>query len=209
MQEPGNGDYYEPPYDEEPGSGLLGATVRNAAVLIGVCLVVAWFLGGLDSGDPGPSVAAGPAPENGATSGGGSEDTALEAPAQRLAYGGAEILVPPGPGGHFLVEVDVNGVAVRFLVDTGATTVTLTEEDALRVGLPAHALEFNARFQTANGEIMAAPVTLRDMRIGGSGVEDIRATVTRAPLNISLLGMSFLKRLAGYEVRPEGLVLRF
>ena len=98
----------------------------------------------------------------------------------------------------------------------GSPQPTATPVDALVDWLlawpmtsPVRALDYSARYQTANGEVMAAPVTLRDMRIGGSGIEDIPATVTRAPLNISLLGMSFLRRLAGYEVRSDGLVLRF
>ena len=121
---------------------------------------------------------------------------------------GDAVTILPGPRGHFLVDVGVNGTPVRFLVDTGASTVTLTERDAQRVGLPVYALDYSARFETANGPIVAAPVTLRDMSVGGIELLDVDATVTQAPLNISLLGMSFLKRLSGYEVRADGLILR-
>lgn len=203
MHDPGGGDYGEGHYDDTSGSGLLGATLRNVVILVGLCLGVAWMMSGVDSLGPGPSVAGGPADE----ARGGV--TAPDAPTQKAAYEAAELIVPAGPRGHFVVDIEVNGSPVRFLVDTGATTVTLTARDAERIGLPVRALDYSARFQTANGEIEAAPVILRDMTLGGLDIRDVEATVTQAPLNISLLGMSFLKRLSGYEVRPEGLILRF
>ncbi len=208
MNDQGNRDPYDPPYDDESGSGLLGTTIRNAALMLGLCLVIVWVMTGTESTDSGPSVAARPGQGAVGAPGVVSEDAEPE-PTQNLASSGYEVIVPPGPGGHFLVDVDVSGVSLRFLVDTGASSVTLTEADARRIGLPVRALDYSARFQTANGEIKAAPVTLRDMRIGGLGIEDVEATVTQAPLNISLLGMSYLRRLAGYEVRADGLVLRF
>ncbi len=212
MQDHGNDDYYEPPYEEESGTGLLGTTVRNAALLLGVCLAIVWAISGADYGDSGSSVASKSAQPSAVAPAGApyivSEDPPPE-PTQNLATGRYEIVVPPGPGGHFVVDVDVSGVSLRFLVDTGASSVTLTAADAQKIGLPVHALDYSARFQTANGEIKAAPVTIRDMRIGEQGIADVEATVTKAPLNISLLGMSYLKRLAGYEVRSDGLVLRF
>ena len=129
--------------------------------------------------------------------------------AQALYRRGDDVLVRPGPQGHFMVDVGVNGIAVQFMVDTGATRVTLTGEDARRIGLPAGALDYSYRYETANGPIHAAPVTLRDMRIDGFGITEVDATVTQGPLGVSLLGMSFLNRLSGYEVGPQGLVLKF
>lgn len=210
MQDHRDRDDYELEFDDSEGFGLLSSTVRNAVVILGLCLAVAWALGGTDSTNTGPSVASRPDPslerqrrlliE---------EEEDGQSRAQTVYYAGEEVIVPPGPLGHFLVEVDVNGIQVRFLVDTGASTVTLTEQDAARIGIPIRALDYSARYETANGEIRAAPVTLRDMQIGGLQIADVEATVTQAPLNISLLGMSFLERLAGYEVSQEGLVLRF
>ena len=208
--DPGDDDYNVVEYDDETGTGLLGATLRNAAIIIALGLGVAWLTGGLGSGETKPSLADGTS--RGANDGRRIEFEADEdeaEPEQRAAYAPDEIVVPSGPRGHFVVEVDVNGTPVRFLIDTGATTVTLTAEDARRVGLPVYALDYNARVQTANGEVEVAPVNLRDMRLGGLEMRDVEATVTQAQLNISLLGMSFLRRLSGYEVRPEGLVLRY
>ena len=123
--------------------------------------------------------------------------------------GGYEIVVPATRGGHYLVEAEIDGVAIEFLIDTGASTVVLSEDDAELLGLYADELDFTERYQTANGIIEGAPVVLDYMRIGDLELEDVRSTVIRAPLDRSLLGMSFLSRLEGYEVERDRLILRW
>ncbi len=120
-----------------------------------------------------------------------------------------ELVLLKGANGHFLVKAHVNGVETRFLVDTGASDVALTKEDAHRIGINAGRLKYTRKYQTANGVIYAAPVTLRDVRIGQLRVQNVEATVSEAPMGISLLGMSFLGELAGYEVRGDRLILRW
>ena len=110
-------------------------------------------------------------------------------------------------GGHFLIEADVDGADIRFMVDTGATEVVLTPEDAARIGFDLRARNFTRQFNTAGGVIRAAPVTLRRLRIGQLVLRDVEAWVNEAPLFVSLLGMSFLKRLDGYEVQDGKLIL--
>ena len=110
-------------------------------------------------------------------------------------------------GGHFLIEADVDGADIRFMVDTGATEVVLTPEDAARIGFDLRARNFTRQFNTAGGVIRAAPVTLRRLRIGQLVLRDVEAWVNEAPLFVSLLGMSFLKRLDGYEVEDGKLIL--
>jgi len=110
-------------------------------------------------------------------------------------------------GGHFVVEADVDGADIRFMVDTGATEVVLTPEDAARIGFDLRARNFTREFNTAGGIIRAAPVTLRRLRIGQLVMRDVEAWVNESPLFISLLGMSFLKRLDGYEVEDGKLIL--
>ena len=209
MQDPRDRDY-ELEFDDGEGTGLLSSMIRNAAVLVGLCLVLAWALGGTGGISLGTSVASRPDPGQDSDRrhiiAEEEEDGEYQARAARY---GDEVVVPAGPLGHFLIDADVNGVQVRFLVDTGASSVTLTEADAERIGIPVRALDYSARFETANGQILAAPVTLRDMEIGGAAFVDVNATVTQAPLNVSLLGMSFLNRLSGYEVNREGLILKF
>ena len=110
-------------------------------------------------------------------------------------------------GGHFLIEADVDGADIRFMVDTGATEVMLTPGDAARIGFDLRARHFTRQFNTAGGVVRAAPVTLRRLRIGQLVLRDVEAWVNEAPLFVSLLGMSFLKRLDSYEVEDGKLIL--
>ena len=120
-----------------------------------------------------------------------------------------EYVIQAGAGGHFVVEAAVNGAPVTFLVDTGASSIVLTMEDAERVGFRPESLRFTERFASANGEVRAAPVVLRELRVGQFSVFDMPASVNEAPLRVSLLGMSFLRRLHGYGVEDGRLILRW
>ncbi|MCK6452148.1 MAG: TIGR02281 family clan AA aspartic protease [Alphaproteobacteria bacterium] len=111
-------------------------------------------------------------------------------------------------GGHFVVEAQVNGSPIRFMVDTGASDVMLTAADARRAGINPNALNFTQRYQTANGIALGAPVVLTRVSVGPVEVENVHGSVSQAEGGISLLGMSFLGRLSGYEVRDGALTLR-
>jgi aspartyl protease family protein len=100
-------------------------------------------------------------------------------------------------------------VPVDFLVDTGASHVVLSLEDARRLGFTPDHLRFTQKFQSANGTVRAAPVALRELRIGQLRLFDLEASVNGGPLPISLLGMSFLQRLSSYEVARGRLILRW
>ena len=106
-----------------------------------------------------------------------------------------------------MIKADVDGADIRFMVDTGATEVVLTPEDAARIGFDLRARNFTRQFKTAGGVIRAAPVTLRRIRIGHLVLRDVEAWVNESPLFVSLLGMSFLRRLDGYEVQDGKLIL--
>ena len=108
--------------------------------------------------------------------------------------------------GHVILDAAVNGAPVRMLVDTGATLVTLTPQDARAAGIAPNELVYNARVNTANGTARMAPVTLREIRIDQLSIYDVPAAVLEN-LNISLLGMSFLARLQGYEMRDGKLTI--
>ena len=96
----------------------------------------------------------------------------------------------------------------RFLVDTGATDLAPTRRDAIRLGLDPDRLHFDLTFRTANGLVKAAAVRLRRVVVGSTSVTDVRASVSQGDLAVSLLGMSFLSRLSGFEVTKGTLVLR-
>jgi len=118
-------------------------------------------------------------------------------------------IVEAGAHGHFVLEAVVNGVPISFLVDTGASEIVLGLDDARALGFEPQALDFSQRFQTANGVVRGAPVSLRELRVGQFSLYDLEASVNEAPLGISLLGMSFLDRLAGYTVEDGRLLLRW
>jgi len=130
-------------------------------------------------------------------------DVATTAPATGLA---SEVV--KGPDGHFWADAAVNGQSVHFLVDTGATAVTLTANDALRLGLTPTSLNYDLKMNTANGESRAARVKLASVSVAGAQLQDVDAVVVENGLQTSLLGMTYLGRLSRIEATPTTLVLR-
>ena len=110
------------------------------------------------------------------------------------------------PRGHFSLTATVNGTPTRFVVDTGASLVALTLDDARAAGIGRSELVFNQLTQTANGRVRFAPVTLREIRIEQLSIENVPAAVIEN-LDQSLLGMSFLKRLKSFEMREGALTI--
>ena len=102
----------------------------------------------------------------------------------------------------------VDGVKIKFLVDTGATDVVLNSGDAMRLGLNFKQLSFDKIYQTANGIVRGAPVKLGRVKIGPIEITNVRASVNGADMTNSLLGMSFLSRIGGYEVIGDRLTLK-
>jgi len=119
--------------------------------------------------------------------------------------GDRTLSVRAGPGGHFRLEAIVDGVPVRFLVDTGATRVVLSPSDARRLGFETESLAYTHSARTANGVVATAPVTLGEIAIGPLRVKDVQASVNRSRMTHSLLGMSFLGRLRGFGVEEGSL----
>jgi aspartyl protease family protein len=112
------------------------------------------------------------------------------------------------PDGHYWAEADVEGKRVRFLVDTGATAVALTLNDARRLGLDLDHMAFDQTVRTASGEAHAAQVELDYVAVAGARVEKVRALVLDQGLPTSLLGMTYLGRLSRFEATPGSLILR-
>lgn len=105
-------------------------------------------------------------------------------------------------GGHFITTAVVNGVSLRFIVDTGASLVTLGSRDAGRAGINYLAGQ-KALLQTANGVAVAYRVKLDTVRVGDITLHNVDGAVVEgnAVGETGLLGMSFLNRL---EMRREG-----
>lgn len=119
----------------------------------------------------------------------------------------ASTVTIPRSNGQFFTQGRVNTGSVRFLVDTGASTVALTLNDAKKSGINIHKLDYSTPVDTANGRTMAAAVTLKELRIGGIRVRNVRALVLKDGLHISLLGMTFLGELQKVEATPTRLTL--
>ncbi len=111
--------------------------------------------------------------------------------------------------GHYFAEADINGTTIAVLVDTGATGVALSYEDAEKVGLRPHGLQFDVPVATANGIVKAARVTLRRVEVDNVRVRDVEGLVLpEGAMRGSLLGMSFLNRLSSFKVESGVLYLK-
>jgi aspartyl protease family protein len=178
-----------------------GRTLRFALALLGLCVAATLGMGYMLRHDRilFPSLGTSPRP----TAPG-------PPPAQRAAAGSAahnQLVYRADGSGHFYVEAAVNGTPIRFLVDTGATVVALSPEDARAAGLSPASLSFSERMSTAHGEARAARARLREVRLGQLAVEQVAAVVMEQPMAVSLLGMSFLSRLDGYTIRDGVLTM--
>jgi aspartyl protease family protein len=121
---------------------------------------------------------------------------------------GRTVEVARAANGDFAVTAQINGARVSMVLDTGASSVVLTREDAKAAGLPLEVLAYSVAIDTANGRTQAAPVTLDHVAIGGLTEHSIAALVAQpGQLKVSLLGMSFLNRMQSWEVRGDRLLL--
>jgi aspartyl protease family protein len=114
-----------------------------------------------------------------------------------------------GRNGHFVVSASVNGNTIDVLVDTGASAVAFSYEDAEHVGLRPNTLNFDVPVATANGMAKAARVTLRQIAIDAIRVENVEGLVLpQGALRGTLLGMSFLSKLRSFKVEDGTLILK-
>ncbi|WP_319520423.1 TIGR02281 family clan AA aspartic protease [uncultured Martelella sp.] len=122
--------------------------------------------------------------------------------------GAEQVIIGKGRNGHFSANVVVDGVSLPMLVDTGASRITLTADDAERVGIDVQSLSYMTTVQTANGTALAAPVTLDSVAVGPLVRRNVRAMVAgEGRLSESLLGMSFLSTLTSVDMRSDELRL--
>ena len=125
------------------------------------------------------------------------------------AESGSRVVVSADLRGHFVVHPTLDGKRVRMLVDTGASFVALSHEDARLAGISVSARDYTRPISTANGIVAAASVRLADVKVGDIAVRGVEALVLPpGKLGTSLLGMSFLKRLGGFEIAQGRLILK-
>ncbi|NVK14981.1 MAG: TIGR02281 family clan AA aspartic protease [Rhodobacteraceae bacterium] len=128
-------------------------------------------------------------------------------PQQSVAIDAGRVEVPRAPDGHYYLTLDVNGVPVEFLVDTGASQVVLNERDARSAGIDTGSLAYLGRASTANGEVRTASVWVDEISLGGITDKNLRVWVNQGELEQSLLGMGYLQRWSSIEIRNGALLL--
>ncbi|HEV8034151.1 retropepsin-like aspartic protease family protein [Yoonia sp.] len=117
------------------------------------------------------------------------------------------IAVPRSNDGHYHLTLDVNGTAIDFVIDTGASQVVLSQRDAARIGIDANSLNYSGAASTANGVVRTAPVVLDQVRLGAITDRNVPAVVNGGEMDNSLLGMTYLGLYNRIEISNGELVL--
>ena len=121
--------------------------------------------------------------------------------------GGPWTTLERGANGHFFADAQVNGMTVHFLIDTGASGVALTADDARRVGLQFSPMEFTAVGSGASGEVRGKLVSLDRVSLGGRTVEQVDGVILEGG-NMSLLGQSFLSQMGTIEISGDRMTIK-
>lgn len=126
-----------------------------------------------------------------------------------VARHGQGVEIVRGRSGDFSIGAHINGIKIPMVLDTGATSVVLTQDAARAAGLPIEVLNYSVNIDTANGRTKAAAVTLDRLAVGSLIERSVPALVVQhGLLKNNLLGMSFLNRLQSWEVRGDRLRMR-
>lgn len=118
-----------------------------------------------------------------------------------------EVRLPRQPDGHFYADAAVDGQVTRMLVDTGASVVALTGEDAQAIGLDWDPAEIRPVARGASGIVTGVPVILQQVSIDGLEARNVQAIIVPDGLDTSLLGQSFLSRMGRVEIHDGAMVL--
>lgn len=181
---------------------MLASVIRNSLILIGFSVAAfvlirdyTTLLDPASTGSAAPSIAGPP--------------RAVASQLPDNAAGSSQMIIKAGSHGHFFVDAQIRNRPIRFLVDTGASFVTLSRPDAERLGFAVHQLDYSGTSHTANGTARFAPIVIDEIAIGDIIVRNVQASVIDSPMDGSLLGMTFLRELDGFEVRDDQLILRW
>jgi aspartyl protease family protein len=123
--------------------------------------------------------------------------------------GDGKIVLSENSDGAFAVIGSVNGTPVQFMIDTGASDIVLSPDDAKRAGIDADALRYAGGIETANGEGRGAPYTVDKLEVGPIKLLNVPVTINGAKMRNSLLGMAFLRRMKSFEMSGRELTLRY
>ena len=130
-------------------------------------------------------------------------------PGEPAQDGDHALVLTQAEDGAYYATGEVDGTRVRFAIDTGASDIVLSPEDARRAGIAVDALSFDRETGTANGIGRSARVTVGSLALGPLRFEHVEVAVNQAPMANSLLGMAFLRRLKAFEFAGRKLTLRW
>ncbi|HUZ66488.1 MAG TPA: TIGR02281 family clan AA aspartic protease [Beijerinckiaceae bacterium] len=131
-------------------------------------------------------------------------------PPQVPSVFGDDVILKPDANGHFHAQVEIEGRPLQMMVDTGASFIVLSNDDAASLGFRPFPSDYRLVAKTANGIVAMAPIILPEVRIGALVERNVQAAVEKrgALSGEGLLGMSFLSKLRGYEVSDGLLILK-
>ncbi len=126
----------------------------------------------------------------------------------QVSSGIRSVTIARNSRGHFQTDGRIDGQRLNFLVDTGASVIALTQNDAARIGVRPSRSDYNAPLSTANGQVKGARVRLASVDVGGLVVRDVDAVVLpEGALSENLLGLSYLSKLKRFEYANGQMVL--
>lgn len=121
-----------------------------------------------------------------------------------------EIVIARHNDGHFYLNALANDkVSIKFLIDTGASGVAITKQDAINMKFDLNKLNYNQRYSTANGIVYSAPIKIKKLQIGKKVLYNVNAHVTSGGLDISLLGMSIIDDFSDFRFTNDNLILKY
>lgn len=128
-----------------------------------------------------------------------------------IVSGEGAVVLRAGRNGHFHLDLQINGTPVNFIIDTGASDLVLSQDDAARVGFDPQGLAYLGRARTANGVVGLARVTLDEVVLAHDDLviqdRNVQAYVNEGELDVSLLGMGYLRRYARIAIEGDRLIL--
>ena len=135
------------------------------------------------------------------------EDISKDVNPRQAIINDSTVAVPRGADGHYHLTLQIDGAAVEFVVDTGASQMVLSQQDAKRIGIDPALLNYSGSANTANGVVRTAPVMLSEVILGGITDRNIPAVVNGGAMDASLLGMTYLGLYDRIEISNGELVL--